>query len=60
VPDDVSGDIEQKPPGEPTTGLRRLRTLWPWTWFALTGVATLGWLIGLGWAALKLARWLTG
>jgi len=60
VPDDVSGslDIKQKSPSKPATGLRRL--LWPWAWFALVGVATLGWVIGLGWAAFALVRWLAG
>jgi hypothetical protein len=45
---------------EPATGLRRLSWVWPWVWLALMGVATLGWMIGLGWAAVALVRWLIG
>jgi hypothetical protein len=58
--DDVSGslDIEQKLPTKPAAGLRRLRALWPWVWIALMGVANLGWMIGLGWVAVALVRWL--
>jgi hypothetical protein len=58
--DDVSGliGIEQKPPAESATSLRR--ALWPWAWFAVTGVVTLGWLIGIGWAAVELVGWLAG
>ena len=56
--EDVSGslDVEKKLPTAPAPGLRRAR--WPWAWLALTGVVTLGWLIGIGWAAVKLVRWL--
>jgi hypothetical protein len=58
MPDGVSGsmDIEKKSPTEPTTGLRR--ALWPWAWLAVTGVVTLGWLIGICWAGFELVRWL--
>ena len=54
----VSGslDVEQKSPTAPTTGPRQAR--WPWAWLAVTGVVTLGWLIGIGWVAVKLVRWL--
>jgi hypothetical protein len=60
LPDGVSGsmDIEKKSPTQPATGLRR--ALWPWAWLVVTGVATLGWLIGIGWAGFKLAQWLAG
>jgi hypothetical protein len=62
MPDDVSSslDIEQKSPTKPATGLRRLSALWPLVWLALMGVATLGWMIGLGWAAVAFVRWLIG
>jgi len=54
-------DIEQKSPTEAATDSRRLRAaLWPWTWFALAGVATLGWVFGIGWAAVALVQWLAG
>jgi hypothetical protein len=52
TPDDVLA--------ERATGLRRLRTLWPAGWLVLTGIATIGWLIGMGWAAVELIRWLSG
>jgi hypothetical protein len=60
VPDDVSGslDIEQQSPTEPATGLRRNLAVWPSAWLAVAAVATLGWFIGLGWAAVAFARWL--
>jgi hypothetical protein len=60
LPDGLSGsvDIKQKSPAEPATGLRR--ALWPWTWFAVTGVVTLGWWIGICWTGFELARWLAG
>lgn len=31
----------------------------PWAWIALSGLATLVWLAGIGWVAVKLLRWLT-
>ena len=60
--DDVSGslDDEQTSPIKPATSLRRLSALWPWVWLALMGVATLGWIIGLGWVAVALVGWLIG
>jgi hypothetical protein len=60
--DDVSGslDIDQKLPTKPAAGLRRLSAVWPWVWLALSGGATLGWMIGLGWAAVSLVGWLIG
>ena len=50
--------IEQHKPVQPVAGVRRLRGL-PWAWLVLSGVATLGWLIVIGWAAVKVFRWLT-
>src|ERR1700736_6129436 len=49
-------DIDEKSQAAPATGHRRV--LWPWAWLAVTGVATLGWLIGIGWAAVELVEWL--
>ena len=43
---------------QPTTKPRTRAPIWPWIWLALTGVATVGWLCGLAWAAVALARWL--
>ena len=57
----VSFDNKQKSPTEPATGLRRLGALLPWVWLALTGVATLGWMIGLGRRRVRsMAYWLEG
>jgi hypothetical protein len=50
-------NIDPKLPAELPTGWRRLRK-WPWVWLALTGVATVGWLIAMGWAAVAIVRWL--
>jgi hypothetical protein len=51
--------IEPQSTAEPATGLRRLSALWPWVWLALMGVATLGWMIGLGRRrARSMAYWL--
>jgi hypothetical protein len=52
--------IEPKSTTKPATGLRRHGALLPWVWLALMGVATLGWMIGLGWAAVAFVRWLIG
>jgi hypothetical protein len=43
---------------KPAAGLRR--TLWPWSWLVVTGVVTLGWLIGIGWAAVELVKRFAG
>jgi hypothetical protein len=43
-----------------TTESRRAKAVWPWAWLALEGVATIGWMIALGWAAVAFARWLLG
>ena len=32
--------------------------IWPWLWLALTVVATVGWLIAIGWATVALAKWI--
>jgi hypothetical protein len=37
---------------------RRLFRKLPWAWLALSGSATLLWLIGIGWVAVKLFQWL--
>jgi hypothetical protein len=55
-----SNDIEQQSQAESATGLRRIRALWPMALIAIAGVATIGWLIGLGWAAVELVRTLAG
>jgi hypothetical protein len=52
--------IEPKSTAKPATGMRRYRALLPWVWLALMGVATLGWMIGLGWAAVAVVKWLIG
>jgi|SRR6476620_8308011 hypothetical protein len=49
-------DIEEKSQAAPATGQRR--KLWPWAWLAVTGLATLGWLFAIGWAAVELVHWL--
>jgi hypothetical protein len=51
-----SPNLGHKSPVEPATGHRR--RVWPWAWLAVTGVVTLGWLIGIGWAAVELVEWL--
>jgi len=53
-----SPNLGPESPVEPAAGLRR--TLWPWAWLALTAVVTLGWLIGIGWAAVELVQWFAG
>jgi hypothetical protein len=40
-----------------TAGGRLFKGL-PWAWLALSSFATLLWLIGIGWVAVKLFRWL--
>lgn len=39
---------------------RRLLRGLPWAWIVLSGLASLVWLVGIGWVAVKLARWLVG
>lgn len=46
-------------PSQTASDRRLLRGL-PWAWIALSGLATLVWLVGIGWIAVKLARWLVG
>lgn len=36
---------------------RRLARGLPWVWITLSGLATLVWLAGIGWVAVKLFRW---
>jgi hypothetical protein len=42
----------------PTASNRRLLRGLPWVWIALSVLATLIWLIGIGWIAVKLISWL--
>jgi hypothetical protein len=53
-----SSDPGHKSPAEPAGGFRR--ALWPWAWLAVTGVITIGWLIGMGWAAVELVKLFAG
>jgi len=50
-------ELNDNAPHQTASGTRLLRSL-PWVWIALTGLATLVWLVGIGWAAVKLFRWL--
>jgi hypothetical protein len=43
----------------PIVSNRRLARGLPWAWIALSGLASVVWLIGIGWIAVKLFRWLT-
>jgi hypothetical protein len=52
-----SMNIQSKPPAARDKPRTRA-PIWPWIWLALTGVATVGWLCGLAWAAVALAQWL--
>lgn len=36
---------------------RRSPRALPWAWIALSGFATLVWVIGIGWVAVKLFQW---
>jgi hypothetical protein len=60
MPGTVSGsmNIQPKLPDEPVMGLRTRRAIWPWVWLVLAGIATVGWLLAIGWAALTFVRWL--
>src|ERR1700731_828840 len=49
-------NIAPKLPAEPATAFRRPRAIWPWAWLALTGVATVGWFVAIGWTAFTLVR----
>lgn len=53
----VPDDIEQKLATRPASPLRRLGL---WAWLVLLGIATVGWLIGIGWAVVELFRWVAG
>ena len=45
---------------EPRTKLRKRGTVWLRGWLVLVGVATVGWLIAIAWAARVLLQWLFG
>jgi len=50
-------NIKSKPPAvHPKPPTRA--PIWPWLWIALTAVATVGWLIAIGWATVALAKWI--
>jgi hypothetical protein len=53
----ASMNIKSKPPAvHPKPPTRA--PIWPWLWIALTAVATVGWLIAIGWATVALAKWI--
>jgi hypothetical protein len=47
-----------KQPTDPEPNRPRRAPMLPWVWLALTVVATVGWLIAIGWATVAFARWL--
>ena len=47
-----------KRPADPGPNRRTRAQIWPWLWLALTGVATVGWLIAIRWATVALAKWI--
>lgn len=51
------GALNDNAAPQTASGTRSIRGL-PWIWIALTALATLVWLVGIGWAAVKLFRWL--
>jgi hypothetical protein len=53
-----SMDTETKLPADTTNGLRRSK--WQLVWLALLGIATVGWLVALGWVAVRFGLWLWG
>jgi hypothetical protein len=56
----VSNSVNTKsvlPKPTPSTNARRRAPFWPWMWLALTGVATVGWLVAIAWAATALSQW---
>ena len=55
-----SMNIELKLPTEraPATSLRTRGAIWPRVWLTLVAVATVGWLLVIGWAAVTFVRWL--
>jgi hypothetical protein len=52
-----NGTANDNLPPQIGSGRRLVRGL-PWAWIALSGLATLVWLAGIGWVAVKLFRWL--
>jgi hypothetical protein len=56
--DDGTASNDNLPP-QMSAGRGLLRGL-PWAWIALSVLATLSWLIGIGWIAVKLFLWLAG
>jgi len=45
---------------DPLTSQRHRWAIWPWAWLALEVVATIGWLLAIGWIAVKFVVWLWG
>ena len=62
MPSTVSGsvNIEPKLSDGSATGLWGRGAIGPWAWLVLEGIATIGWLVAIGWAAVTLVRWLLG
>jgi hypothetical protein len=62
MPGTLSGsvNINSKLPDERATRLQKRAPIWPYAWLATVGVATVGWVFALGWAAMTLVRWLLG
>jgi hypothetical protein len=62
IPDNGVGsmEIEQESQTKSATDQRRVTALWPMALLAVAGVANLGWLIGMAWAAVELVRTLAG
>jgi hypothetical protein len=58
----LSGSVNIKPKlqDERAMGSRKRAPIWPYAWLALEGVATVGWVFALGWAAITLLGWLLG
>jgi hypothetical protein len=56
----LSVNVKPEFPDEQATSSRKRGPIWPYTWLALVAVATVGWLLGLGWAAMTIVRWLAG
>jgi hypothetical protein len=53
-----SMDTEPKSPADTTNGLRRSK--WQLVWLVLLGIATVGWLVALGWVAVRFGLWFWG
>ena len=48
---------EPKLPDETTNG--SWKRIWKLAWLAVIGIATVGWLVALGWVAVKFVLWIT-